>query len=232
MQCHNNLKQTSLTMHSFHDIHQYCPPATLYELSPPEQSLSWLVALLPYVEQDALYGRIDLEKGWQEKENQDAARTMVPTFSCPSHPNLGGQGEPYLASYVGMAGVGVDAPWLPLGDPRAGFFGYQRRITFKDVTDGTSNTMMIIETGFNNGPWTAGGPPTVRGIDEEDTPFIGEGKQFGIKHRSDKFFRTNPLLALAAMGDASCRTLSESIQPETLRAMATIAGGEPNNFND
>jgi hypothetical protein len=86
--------------------------------------------------------------------------------------------------------------------------------------------MVIIETGFKNGPWTAGGPSTVRGIDEEDTPFIGEGKQFGIKHRSDKFFRTNPLLALVAMGDASCRTLSESIQPETFRALGTIAGGE------
>ena len=231
-QCLNNLKQTSLAMHSYHDVNHYCPSATVKELSTPEEGLSWLVALLPYVEQDALYRQSNLEKGWNAAENEAAAKTLVPPFSCLSHPDPGGQGKPYLASYVGMAGVGADAPWLPLTDSRIGYFGYQRRITFKDITDGTSNTMVVIETGFKNGPWTAGGPPTVRGIDGDDMPYIGEGKQFGIKHRSDKFFRSNPWLALVAMGDGSCRSVNESIRPETFRAMATIAGGEPIDFND
>jgi hypothetical protein len=224
-QCLNNLKQTSLAVHSFHDVHQYVPPATTNNLS-PDQGLSWLVALLPYVEQDALYGRFDLDKDWQAAKNDELAKTMVRVFCCPTHPDPGGEGKPFLASYVGMAGVGEDAPWLLPGDPRAGYFGYLRRITFQDVTDGTSNTMLCIETGFKNGPWTAGGHATVRGIDVEDLPYIGEGKQFGIKHRSDKFFRTNPLFALIGMGDGSCRSLNESINPQTVRALATIAGNE------
>jgi hypothetical protein len=213
-------------MHSFNDVHHAFPTATAREFSPPEQELSWLVSLLPFVEQDALYRKIDLEKGWNAAENQDIAKTQVPTFDCPSHPDSGGQGKPYLAPYVGMAGVGTDAPWLPLGDPRAGYFGYQRRIMPKDVADGTSNTIMILETGFKNGPWTAGGYATVRGIDVEDTPYIGEGKQFGLKHRSDKWFRTNPLFAMVCLGDGSCKGLKETISPATFRALATIAGDE------
>jgi hypothetical protein len=231
-QCLNNLKQTSLAMHSYHDVNHYYPSATLNELSTPEEGLSWLVALLPNVEQDALYRQFDLEKGWQAAENEKAANTVARPFYCPAHPDLGGQDKPFLSPYVGMAGVGPDAPWLPLGDPRVGYFGYLRRVSVKDIHDGTSNTMVVIETGFQNGPWTAGGFPTVRGIDEEDAPFIGEGKQFGIKHRSDKFFRTNPLLALVAMGDGSCRSLQETIRPETFRAMGTIAGGERVDFGD
>ncbi len=228
------MKQTGLAVHSYLDVHKFYPSATANEFSPPEQGLSWLVAILPHVEQDALYGQIDQEKGWNAAENEKAANTLVPTFCCPAHPDPGGQGKPYLAPFVGMAGVGVDAPWLPLGDPRAGFFGYQRRITPKDVADGTSNTILIIETGYQNGPWPAAGHATMRGVDVEDAPYIGIDKQFGIKHREDKWFRTNPLLAHICLGDGSCRSLNESISPETFRALATIAGDEPigADFND
>lgn len=231
-QCLNNLKQTSLAMHSYHDVHQVCPPATISDLSTPEEGLSWLVALLPHVEQDALYRQLDLNQGWETAENQVASKSRVPSYTCPMHPDLGGEGKLILSPYIGMAGVGVDAPWLLPTDPRAGYFGYLRYITFKDVTDGTSNTMMLIETGNKNGPWPAGGHATVRGIDVEDTPYIGEGKQFGIKHRGDKFFRTNPLFALVGMGDGSCRSLNETVNPATFQAMATIAGGELIDFND
>jgi prepilin-type N-terminal cleavage/methylation domain-containing protein len=58
--CQNNLKQLVLAMHGFHDANGTLPP--YWNAYPQPSSLSvkgcWFAHLLPYVEQDALYGRI------------------------------------------------------------------------------------------------------------------------------------------------------------------------------
>ena len=43
-------------------------------------------------------------------------------------------------------------------------WGYDRRTRPEDVSRGLAETMLLAETALDNGPWTAGGPPTVRGI--------------------------------------------------------------------
>lgn len=68
-----------------------------------------------------------------------------------------------------------------------------------------------------NGPWAAGGPSTVRGLDPNDQPYIGWTRQFGGVHRSG----ANVLVA-----DGSVRFFSASISPEVFQAACTIAGGE------
>src|SRR5262249_10441649 len=91
-------------------------------------------------------------------------------------------------SYVGMAGLGKDAALLPLSNPRAGVFAYDRKTKFEDVTDGHSTTIMVIETNFENGPWGAGGFSTVRGIDLEGPAYLGAAGQFGSLHRTQDTF--------------------------------------------
>jgi prepilin-type processing-associated H-X9-DG protein len=119
-----------------------------------------------------------------------------------------------------------EAAALPLGDRAAGFFGHERLITLADITDGSSCTLAVVETSWRNGPWAAGGFPTVRGIEPGDEPYVGDGRPFRMKHRQDSFFRTNPFLANVAFVDGSVRSLEESVGPEVWRAMATIGGGE------
>ena len=77
--------------------------------------------------------------------------------------------------------------------------------------------MMVIETAKDNGPWIAGGPSTVRGLDLSGLPYLGRNGQFGGTHRGG----ANVLFA-----DGSVRFIHESIHPQVFEDMATIAGGE------
>ena len=96
--------------------------------------------------------------------------------------------KPAPTDYVGIAGVGEDAAFLPKESPRAGFFGYQRhlyidrRVGTNDLPAGTSHTMVCAETTRDNGPWVAANRSTVRPLSPEDLPYIGLQRQFGGCH--------------------------------------------------
>jgi prepilin-type processing-associated H-X9-DG protein len=121
-------------------------------------------------------------------------------------------------SYVGIAGLGTDAPFLPNGHPRAGVFGYDRQTTLKDLKDGASCTMVVTESGRVRTSWLEGGPATVRGLDTADLPYIGPGRQFGGLHRTSG--------ANVAFADGAVRFISDTIDPRIFEAISTIAGGE------
>src|SRR5258705_490802 len=84
--------------------------------------------------------------------------------------------------YPGIAGVGRDSPTLRREHPGAGVLGYDRQTGREDITDGAANTMMVAETELAIGPWIAGGPATVRGLDPDRKPYVGKGQQFGGRH--------------------------------------------------
>jgi hypothetical protein len=50
-----------------------------------------------------------------------------------------------LIHFAGVAGVGLDSPSLPIGDPKSGVFGDDRQTRIEDIKDGTANTMMVAE---------------------------------------------------------------------------------------
>jgi hypothetical protein len=134
----------------------------------------------------------------------------------------------WLTAYLGVAGVGADAPDLPAGDSRAGAFGYDRRTPLAAIKDGTANTLLVFESARDNGPWARGGPATVRGLDPGDRPYLGTGRPFGGTHFTENgvFRRGKSLGCQAAMADGSVHFFQEKVAPEVLEALATIAGGE------
>ncbi len=81
----------------------------------------------------------------------------------------------------------------------------------RDITDGTSNTIMVIDTGDDHAVvWTK----------PEDWEVDPEPKTEGIfKSHLDR--GTNVVMA-----DGSVRFLRETIAPATLRLLLTRAGGE------
>jgi hypothetical protein len=85
-----------------------------------------MVSVYPYLSQDALWKRFDPSKAWDAEENRAGIREP-----CGCLPAGGVRGAPNLTSYVGIAGVGSDAPLLQTDHRRAGFFGYDREITFR-----------------------------------------------------------------------------------------------------
>ena len=130
--------------------------------------------------------------------------------------------------YVGISGLATSSAELAADDPQSGFFGHSRTIRKEDIRDGLSSTLLAIETSTDLGPWAAGGPSTVRGIDAERQPFIGPNCQFGGNHKAElglfQWIRHD--CATAAFVDGSVRFLKDSISRGTLEALATIAGGD------
>jgi hypothetical protein len=230
-QCTNNLKQLVLALHNYSDQNDALPCGTMAQPSlTPDERLSWLVALLPYLEQPTLYERFDQKTGWASEQNQSVSAQPVKSFICPSQPIAGSRDSWPCSSYVGISGVGAEAASLPLKDAHCGVFGYERRTTMKDIKDGKSNILCILETRLDNGHWSAGGPATVRPIDPDQQPYIGVNRPFGMEHRQPFLgslaFSRMPEMANAALLDGSVRILAASIDPRTLESLATIAGDE------
>src|SRR5262249_18149672 len=107
-------------------------------------------------------------------------------------------------------------PKLTSTDKGIGIFGHDRTVGPRDVIDGTADTMLLVETSHDLGPWIAGGPPTVRGLDPAAIPLVGARGQFGGIHS------TIPM----AMADASVRQIDPGTNAAVLTALVTIAGGD------
>ena len=222
--CQNHLRKIGLAMSQYYDEHKVYPAGTIPNADlRPEQRLSWLAALLHYLPPEAgrggsrpaqVYDAIDRTAAWDAPVNQDAVNTPFRTFLCPSAPDLDLNHRPALTTYVGTAGIGPNAAELPVENPRAGVFGYDRRITRDNVPAGLATTVMATETTLDNGPWAAGGRATVRGLDPEQKPYFGDGRQFGGCHPGG----LNVLFL-----DGHVDFLRDSIQPKVFEALLTLA---------
>jgi prepilin-type processing-associated H-X9-DG protein len=180
---------------------------------PPDRRLSWCVTLLPGLQESSLYERIDKDMAWDASANRAAVNEPVRWFLCPAHPDPLPVTAP--AYYVGLAGDGRDAAELPTGAPQAGLFGYDRRVRPEDLSRGVSPTAVVAETAAGVGPWAAGGPPTVRGLDTSPghAPFLGPGGQFGGLHCGI----THILFA-----DGHVEAVNDGVDPEVLSQMVRI----------
>lgn len=233
-QCQNNLKQLGMALQNRCDTYGTFPTATIpNENLPCGERLSWLVEAIPFIDQNRIYNNLDREKGWQVEPNlipkvpvlDDHDRPIGPRrpvgelkiFRCPADPTVSPVDAASLTNYVGISGVGPHAAELPLEYPGIGFFGCERKLKMEDIKDGTANTLAVMETNMNIGPWTAGGFQTVRPLDPATVPYLGVGRPFGSGHRG---------VTQAVFADGSVHRLTKSIQPEVLEALATIAGGE------
>lgn len=170
-QCKNNMKQLGLAMHNYHDTHNSLPLGVH-----AAWGMSWTWAILPYIEQTAVFDIMPdpvSDSGWWGGTDQRSldlirlAQTGMPTFICPSQPdgpregrNINGLTERGIGSYLACAGG--DAQHDNLGangmDRSNGLFhavrmntGSPRGRTFRlrDVTDGLSNTVLIGEAEYN-----------------------------------------------------------------------------------
>jgi len=212
----NNMRQIGLAMHNYHDTHKHFPRGTVdAEKLKPEQRLSWAYSILPYIDQAPLYNQLSkLEK---EKWNSDKSKPLTSApIATYLNPGLQANGKVAEIHYAGMAGVGKDAPLLKTGHERAGIFGYNRVTKFRDIKDGTSNTIMITEVNKKLGPWAQGGVSTIRSLTKK--PYIngpdgiGGPRNLGGCH--------------VGLADGSVRFVSENIDPDVMKALSTMSGGE------
>jgi prepilin-type processing-associated H-X9-DG protein len=216
--CANNLKQIGLALASYAEEHGSYPFGSLPNPDlPVDRRLGWMYLLIPRLDLRG-FSDADLpDRSWDDPAFSSHASPAPGPVSCPSQGRSATPTFPTPATYIGIAGLGVDAPGLPKGHARAGCFGDHRATSPGDVKDGLAQTMMVAESSSPAGPWFAGGRNTVRGLDPAQQPYIGKGRQFGDTHAGG----VNVLMA-----DGSVRFIKETADPKVFEAMSTIAGGE------
>lgn len=93
-------------------------------------------------------------------------------------------------------------------------FGYGRKTRLSDVIDGNSNTIMISEsTGSTN--WGEGGRATIRAFTA--APYLNGPDGIGSPTGRD---------VNMVFGNGHVRSINSEIDPNVLKAISTIAGGE------
>lgn len=144
--CANNLRQIGLGLHSYHDAQRNFPPGTRVPPD-PQAFLTWEARLLPYLEQEALWKQTLADYSrqpnvWVPGSIHPGLRTAIPVFVCPADGRTGGRVEPEglevaFTHYVGVAGR--------TGFSRDGTFFEESRVSLRDISDGTSQTIIVGE---------------------------------------------------------------------------------------
>lgn len=219
-QSRNHLKQIAIALHSFHDVKGKFPSGTRGENFEPDERISWMAEILQFIDEPRLYGQLDFNAKWSAEENKVVFSTEISSYLHPSVTETSADGYA-LTHYVGLAGLGEKGPTLPVDNPNAGFFGYNRSTRMRDILDGTANTAAVSEASADFGPWGAGGKATLRSLTEK--PYINGPDGIGS---------TAPEGCNIMFADGSVRFVSKDVDPTVLEGLMTIAGGEAVNLED
>ncbi|MCI0362105.1 MAG: DUF1559 domain-containing protein [Planctomycetaceae bacterium] len=190
----------------------------------PNAQLSWMTALLPHLGYQKHYDSLIRDKPITERANLQVGVVTIPEFLNPIEGKSRWSGYPFdglaLTHFAGMSGVedarNTCAGQLPRSDPRAGVFGYDAVARPAQITDGTSQTVMIVGSGPLASPWIMGGGSTIRGVRE---PLFDPISGLGTRGLSSGG-------TLVVMADGSVRQIPANVDPKVFRAMCTIHGAE------
>jgi hypothetical protein len=188
----NNLRQIAIAMHNYHDTMGRFPPQATYNKD-GKPMLSWRVTILPYLEQQQLYNQFRQNEPWDSDHNKKLLAMMPRTYASPEDDKAI---KEHATHYQGFVGKGA-------------FFEGKQGIQIQQITDGTSNTIMIVEAS-KAVPWSK----------PEDVPFdpAKELPKLGLPGAA-RFS--------ASLCDGSVRMISHKIRKETLQNAITRDDGNP-----
>jgi prepilin-type N-terminal cleavage/methylation domain-containing protein len=171
-QCANNLKQIGLAMHNYHDTNTKLPSAIMggFTSATDDDGWSWATAILPFVEQQALFNQLNPKGELLLLPNYFAANggkiipggdTSLKVYKCPSS---------FLPKIAPASFAIPGLPMLPVSQHVVGYatndyksaggscngdngpiHKLQERINlcrFAEITDGLSNTLMAGESSY------------------------------------------------------------------------------------
>lgn len=121
----NNLKQISLALHNYNAAYDRFPPQCLANAA-GERLLSWRVLILPYLGEQELYDQFRMDEPWNSPHNLQLAERIPDVFN---------------SSGVESTQTRIVAPLTArsvFGKPGA-------LLTFRDITDGSSNTIWLVQ---------------------------------------------------------------------------------------
>ena len=252
-QCQNNLKQLGLGLHGYHDVNAGLPAGYIASMSYPATGpgWGWATYLLPHVEQDNLSRQLDLTK---PVETQAGIRQVLKVHLCPSDQP---PASAFAVTDAGMATVCLAGPSsyaATVGDDASdvdaatgnGLFYRNSRVRFTDITDGTSNTVMLGDRAWSDTRGIWAGVPTDSvcraGPTNPWTTTTGAGQALTLVHNNwvniktdadgglDDFSSKHPGGVNVVMADGSGRFVrsitADGAERKAFWALGTRAGGE------
>ncbi len=184
----NNLKRILIGIHGYHDAHGTWPADT-------KGGLSWRVQLLPYMEEEALYKQFKLDEAWDSDTNKKLI-DEIPKVYAPTRVKM----EKGGTFYRGFGGTNAAT---------AGVFEPGKKVGIVAITDGTSNTVAVIDAG-EPVIWTK--PGTDLDPDAKEFPKLGRMID------GDFFY--------CAMCDGSTAKVKRKFDEKAMKAAISRNGGE------
>ena len=203
----NNLVQISLAMETYKDLDGSYPPAAVCDPD-GKPLLSWRVAILPYIDQGALFQQVKWDEPWDGPNNSKLLSQMPKQYAMPGD-TTAPPGYTYYRVFVGN-GAAFDPPRPGL--KRVGW-GINEGPHVEDFTDGLSHTILVVEAG-QAVPWTK--PEELDYDPNGPLPPLGG-------HLSGGF---QVLLGYSSGGHFNVKLVTPDVSEQTLRAAITRSGGE------
>jgi prepilin-type N-terminal cleavage/methylation domain-containing protein/prepilin-type processing-associated H-X9-DG protein len=264
LQCVNNLKQIGLGLHSYHGSVDVFPAAYLSAVQPGEVNYpelgpgwGWGAMMLNQMEQQPLFNSINFTMQIVDTASVTARRTVLSVLLCPSStPDgpvrvTGDEAQKIVlvadlaaSQYVASAGQG-EVEEVP--GSNNGLLFRNSSVSFRDVTDGLSQTLLVGERSRNlaDATWVGAVPSghvctnprwPVRDCATSnamvmantgpwpDEPWVNVPSHKGSK--ADDYWSLHPGGCNFLLGDGSVRFIKETINPTVFSALASRAGGE------
>jgi prepilin-type N-terminal cleavage/methylation domain-containing protein/prepilin-type processing-associated H-X9-DG protein len=269
-QCKNQLKQLGLAFHNYHDVYNRFPhnnPLIVRGDGLRFVQGPWTIAVLPYIEQASLFQQWNINLGFAEGNNRNLVRSPVPVYRCPSTPGaaIGSFPPPTPASFTADAtalGAGVryeatavdysvpiSVRTLPMDNNNTtsplqpGMLPQLSNHSFKNLTDGTSNTVMFGEVAgyprrYNRGKDVGDNSPVmghmggwtrilpIKSNPAGDVLYGGNCLVNCTNFASTNLYSFHTGGAQVAMADGSVRFISENIDMATFFRLLAVADGE------
>lgn len=251
-QCINNLKQLGIALHNYHDTSNTLPPGWIgVQGGGPDMEggsgFSWAYHLLPYIDQAPIYNQSNGTVSLLDPSNDVLRKTYFPAFRCPSDsgPNsweIMEEDNPTTvittlttSNYVGSFGtegaedICVNPPFPAAQCSGDGIFSHNSKVRLADIVDGTSNTIILGEHRTDRGlGWNSSWYGFIPGGEEATARFLGVADHTP-NHRAqhiDDFSSSHVGGVHMLFGDGRVRFVTENIDLNVFRSLATRIGGE------
>jgi prepilin-type N-terminal cleavage/methylation domain-containing protein/prepilin-type processing-associated H-X9-DG protein len=252
-QCKGNLKQIGLALHNYHDIYRMLPPECVYSgldtvplhTAANEAAYSWSAFILPQLDQANLFNQLnvnslELHLLLQQTALRPLTQTVLPIFRCPSDQALDVNTKrvfsnaPYggtaaaTSNYVINTGTRwiTSQNWINGKNDSFGAFLPSGKVRLDDITDGTSNTFLVGERGWDELAAVWIGTRNYQGTGDVGMRMIAATVEAKLNEPSANatggFTSKHTGGAHFALADGSVRFISDNIQFDPTGAIAPV----------
>ncbi len=228
-QCVANLKQVGIALHGYHDTGNTFPAggwiAMPTDPTTVNMNIGWSAVILPFLEQRAVFDGLNLSFPYGMASNSTSGHTVLSIYLCPSEPRPTFWNRDYGdifdyadGDYGGIYGPRGLAFPSDTNNPPRGPMIFNQNISFAQILDGTSQTMIVGEDPEAiHALWVSG-----HNVFDECCPINARPPtEYGEELASHHPGGVNVLF-----GDGSVRFLKNSVNSVVLSALCTRALGE------